>query len=303
MNPKLAERFILQNNVLERVKSKLYTENLREEFKYVIMTQLEGVEDIFSLRDEWHFNIEKYIEHFEKRYDNKLCICGHKIKELCHIYFKDISLSFLVGNCCIRKNLVFLYNRYTETKKTLTKDKKIAEKRRVEEEQKRQQVLKELVEANQRREKERMDWVDQQRREKEHREAHQLKQRIEEERRKEQQRIEEQRRKEQEQVAEQRRREQEQVAEQRRKEQEQVAEQRLAEEQRVKKEIKHKESMERKKNDCFRCRKPQIKRGLCGPCKKHICEGCRKTYYLYWECRGQDFSPCEKCQVIKIFKV
>ena len=90
--------------------------NMKEEFRYVLMTQLEGYEisenSLFSsqYQDDWHFNTDLYRKHFDKRYEDKLCICGHKIQELCHIYFKKIEWSFQVGNCCIKKHLKFLYN-------------------------------------------------------------------------------------------------------------------------------------------------------------------------------------------------
>ena len=131
MNPLLADRFVLHSDgTIERVIPKLYKKNMKEEFRYVLMTQLEGYEISENLlfsshyQDDWHFNTDLYRKHFDKRYDNKLCICGHKIQELCHIYFKKIEWSFQVGNCCIKKNLDFLWVKYTEARKALAKEYK-----------------------------------------------------------------------------------------------------------------------------------------------------------------------------------
>lgn len=131
MNPLLADRFVLHSDgTIERVIPKLYKKNMKEEFRYVLMTQLEGYEisenSLFSsqYQDDWHFNTDLYRKHFDKRYEDKLCICGHKIQELCHIYFKKIEWSFQVGNCCIKKNLDFLWIKYTDARKELTKEYK-----------------------------------------------------------------------------------------------------------------------------------------------------------------------------------
>ena len=55
--------------------------------------------------------------------------------------------------------------------------------------------------------------------------------------------------------------------------------------------------MQRKKNECLRCKKNQIEKKLCGPCKKQICEDCTKRHYLLWECRRQEFEFCVQCKV------
>ena len=126
MDPKLKDCFVLKNGLIERTSSKLYKKNMTEEFRYVLKTQLQGFElsedSLFSSIDGWHFNTDLYSLHYKERYDNKLCICGKKIKELCYIYFKNKNWSFQVGNCCIKKHLKFLYKKYCDSKKLLNKD-------------------------------------------------------------------------------------------------------------------------------------------------------------------------------------
>ena len=278
---------------------------------------------LFSSEDDWHFNTDLYRKHFDKRYDDKLCICGHKIQELCHIYFKNIEWSFQVGNCCIKKNLDFLWIKYTDARKALTKEYKsihdvissllkdvvknsviytyckICDKRY-------DSIL--CIPCNPIEYFLHTHKVKQFKKEEEYialmnfmaLDKIRIKQRHIEEQLEIQQRLIEQ--------LENNEREQQRIKEEQHKKELEIIEreqQRIKEEKehlereknRVLKVQKNKESMERKKNECFRCKKKQIEKKLCGSCKTKICIECTKKHYLLWECRKQDFDFCDICKL------